>query len=282
MCRLNSVTIVVVSMLMMAMTSLAASAQDQVSKAAKKKDQGGGDLVNVKSLSAETKGAFMIKFRKREAEKARGLFESTLVPVYPADADCPTIDHVFGEPWKGPIPNRFHKGADIPAPWKEPVLAMADGEVVAKFKGEKGFRGLQVVLRHAPEDTGLPVWVYSLYSHFITMPEVEIGQRVRMGDVLGPNGKSGVPGRNRGPHVHLTVTFSDSPKYARTRGLLIPVAGRFADPVALFRSKAPLDTGALTKLSAAEREVTIAHKRTTGEIVPAGAKIIWLFACEPK
>ncbi len=159
---------------------------------------------------------------------------------------------------------------------------MAAGEVVAKFKGEKGFRGLQVVLRHAPEDTGLPVWVYSLYSHFITMPEVEIGQRVRMGDVLGPNGKSGVPGRNREPHLHLTVTFSDSPKYARTRGLLIPMAGRFADPVALLRGKAPLDTGALAKLSPAEREVAIAYKRTTGEIVPPGAKIIWPFACEPE
>ena len=51
--------------------------------------------------------------------------------------------------------------------------------------------GTQVVLQHAPADTGLPFWLYTLYSHFNQMPAWEIGQRVRMGEVLGPNGRSG-------------------------------------------------------------------------------------------
>lgn len=159
---------------------------------------------------------------------------------------------------------------------------MADGVVVSKIKGGgKGYRGIQVILRRAPEDTGLPVWLYTLYSHFRSMPKVGISQRLAKGNYLGPNGKSGVPGKRRQPHLHLTVSYSEKPEYARTRGLMIPSHGRFVDPVALFRGGMPLDTHAMRVLPESDRRVIIAHKLTTGEIVPPNAKIIWPFACRP-
>jgi murein DD-endopeptidase MepM/ murein hydrolase activator NlpD len=243
--------------------------------------QAGDDLVDFKSLDKVTKGAFTGKFSNRDHQIERGLLESKLIPVYPEGADCPKIDHIYGEAWQGPVAGKFHTGTDIPAWWDDPIYAMADGEVVAKFTGERGYRGLQIVLRHSPEDTGLPVWIYTLYSHFSSMPEVEIGQRVRIGDVLGPNGKSGVPGEMREPHLHLTVSFSKSPKYARNKWLLVPMEGHYADPVALFRGKMPIDTQAMRALPKSERRVKIAYKLETGKIVPPGAKIIWPFACDP-
>lgn len=239
----------------------------------------GGDLIGVDSLDPVTRGAFLRKYEKLEQMRARGLLESGLVPVYPENARCPEIDHIFGEPWRGPVANQFHSGADIPAAWNEPIHAVASGVVVAKFKGEVGFRGLQVVIRHAPEDTGLPVWLYTLYSHFNEMPAVEIGQRLRMGDYLGPNGKTGVPGKRREPHLHLTVNFSQSPRYVLLQEFLIPESGYFIDPVALFRGRMPIDTHAMRALPEAERRVKIAYKLKTGAIVPPDAKIIWPFLC---
>ncbi len=77
-----------------------------------------------------TKGAFTGRFRNREHENARGLIESDLIPLYLRNASCPEVYHIFGEPWEGAIAGKRHVGADIPAPWDEPVLAMADGRVV--------------------------------------------------------------------------------------------------------------------------------------------------------
>ncbi len=235
-------------------------------------------LVNIFEIDKGTKIAF-----KAHADEPvsveRGLLESTLEPQYPTEYYCPKVDHVFGEYWRGPTPNRLHTGADIPANWDEPIYAMADGEVVAKFKGEKGNRGLQVVLRHTPEQTGLGVYLYTLYSHFNKMPEVEIGQLVKKGDYLGPNGKTGVPGKKRGPHLHLSIYASLTPEYAVTKGLLMPMNAQFIDVVSLFRGKMPIFTNDVAKLPADQKKVSIAFKDETGQIHPKGSKIIWPYAC---
>ncbi len=241
----------------------------------------GGNIVRKNALDPVTLSAFRRRSGSRPQQIERGLLETNLIPVYPDDVSCPEIDHIYGEPWQGPVADKWHSGADIPSDWDDPIHAMADGVVIAKF--DSGFRGIQVILQHAPEDTGLDVWVYTLYSHFNTMPEVEIGQRVRMGEYLGPNGKSGVPGRRREPHLHLTVTFAATSKYALLvspkRSLMVPVDGYFAGPVALMRGKMPIDTHSMRALPESERRVKIAHKKGSGEIVPPDAKIIWPFTC---
>ena len=212
---------------------------------------------------------------------AAGLRESTLAPAYPKDTRCYEIDHVFGEVWRGPADTR-HTGADIPAPWDYPIHAMADGIVVAKFDGKgegRKSRGIQLVLQHAPEEAGLPVWSYTLYSHFREVPRLEVGQRVRQGEYLGPNGKTGVPGPKREPHLHLTAYISASPRYAVTDSVVVPEDGVFIDPVALFRGKLPMDTQSMQSLPEDQKKVVIAFRNEKGDVVPAGARIIWPMNC---
>ena len=227
--------------------------------------------------------AFFSGQTPKDQLNAAGMMESSLKPVYPTTASCYKIDHIFGEQWKGPR-DSLHSGADIPAPFDEPIHAMADGVVVLKSDGMEGtrkFRGTQVVLQHSPADTGLPIWSYTLYSHFSKLPALEIGQRVRMGEYLGPNGKSGVPGQRREPHLHLTVFVSDSPRFSIMNGVVVPDNGRFIDPVALFRARLPIDTAVMRQLPDDEKMVPITYKLQSGEVIPAASKIIWPFLCKP-
>lgn len=233
-------------------------------------------------LDPVTRGAFLPRARHRQHEVARGLFETGLEPVYPREARCPEIDHIFGEPWRGPMTGVRHHGADIPVPDKTPILAIADGVVIAKYLGVEGFRGIEIVLQHAPEDTGLPVWIYTAYSHFKSMPTLEIGQRVRMGEPLGPTGRTGIPGRMREEHLHLGVYFSASKKYVELQHRFIPVESHYADAVALMRRQMPLDSHSMKALPEAEKRVRIPYKLTTGGIVPPNTRIIWPYACTPR
>lgn len=175
-----------------------------------------------------------------------------------------------------------HHGADIPAPDETQIIAIADGVVIAKYPGVVGFRGIEILLQHAPEDTGLLVWIYTAYSHFKRMPTIKIGQRVRMGEPLGPTGRTGVPGWKREEHLHLGVYFSKSEKYVGLQHRFIPVEGHYADAVALMRRQMPLDSHSMRALPEKEKRVRIPYKLTTGEIIPPDTKIIWPYACAPK
>lgn len=238
--------------------------------------------VELSQLKNVNRMAFISGKAPKDQLNAAGMQESTLSPTFPKGSDCYAIDHVFGEKWKGPA-DTLHSGADIPAPYDEPIHAMADGVVVAKSGGTDGARksrGTLLVLQHSPEESGLPGWSYTLYAHFSKVPELEIGQRVRMGDFLGPNGRSGVPGAKREPHLHLTAFISESPRYAVVNDTVVPEGGRFIDPVALFRGRLPMDTALMRELPAEQKIVRVAYKRKSGEIVPAGAKLIWPFVCK--
>jgi murein DD-endopeptidase MepM/ murein hydrolase activator NlpD len=63
--------------------------------------------------------------------------------------------------------------------------------VIAVFDADMSKRGIEIVLRHSPEEAGLPFWTYSAYGHLDKKPEMKIGQRVKKGQVLGPTGNSG-------------------------------------------------------------------------------------------
>ncbi|MFC1491455.1 peptidoglycan DD-metalloendopeptidase family protein [Nitrospinota bacterium] len=233
-------------------------------------------------LDPVTRGAFLVGKGDLRAQEKRGVLETGLESDFPKNVDCPTIDHVFGEDWRGPEAGFKHYGADIPVLPGTPMLAIADGTVVAKYTGEVGYRGFEIIVRHAPEDTGLPLWIYTQYSHFAHMPSLKIGQRVRMGEKLGPTGRSGIPGTNREDHLHLGVYFSKSEKYVAFQHQLIPVAGHYMDPLALMRGKMPVDSHSMAALPKPEKQVRIPYKLTTGAIVPPGTKIIWPYACNPK
>ncbi len=215
-----------------------------------------------------------------------GLFETGLRPKFPEGLDCRDIDEQYAISYTSRRSREnYHGGIDMPAPWGTPMIAAADGTVVGKYVGTNSYRGKEIILRHSPEDTGIPLWIYTQYSHFDKMPEVELGQRVRMGDNIGPTGNSGrgkkpgVQNPRRRPAIHFGVFFASTNKFAETRGKIIPVKGLWMDPNALFIKSFPLDSYSLKALPESQKKVPIAIKTDDGEIIPANAKIIWPYTC---
>jgi len=178
----------------------------------------------------------------------RGLFETRLRPRFPDGLECRDIDEEWAI-YYSPIRSRvnYHGGIDMPAPWGTPMIAVAAGTVVSIKRGKESFRGMEMILRHSPEDTGIPLWVYTQYAHFDKMPEHEVGQRVRIGEVLGPTGNSGIDrtgqqSTHRRPAIHFTVWYSANPLYFAGRRKIIPVDGQWMDPNALYRNKSPFNS----------------------------------------
>ena len=93
---------------------------------------------------------------------------------------------------------RFHAGLDIGASWGSPIVAAADGRVVAA--GWAGGYGREVQIAHGG---GL----VSLYGH-MSQIAAEPGSFVRQGQVIGYVGSSGL---STGPHVHFEVRSGGQP-----------------------------------------------------------------------
>ncbi len=130
-------------------------------------------------------------------QKARGVIETGLEPLFAGGVRCRPID---SEQWAiDYTPKRgkpaLHKGIDIPAPRGTPILAAAAGQVGGRFGNADNPKGIEMVLRHSPEDTGLQFWTYSQYTHLDEMPSLAIGARISMGDPLGATGNTGASGR---------------------------------------------------------------------------------------
>ena len=221
----------------------------------------------------------------------RGLFETGLTPLFPENAECRPIDHHYAMNYTHIRKSEnYHGGIDIPAPWGTPVIAAAAGTVVAKFLGENSVRGIEIVLRHSPEDTGIPLWIYTQYTHFDKIPHLAVGQRVRMGEVLGPTGNSGIhpikgtQHTNRRPAVHFAVFYSTSELFVdrrrHKREMIIPVNFQWMDPVALFRKKLPLDSFSMKALPEEEKQVPISTMFDDGKVFPANTKIVWPYTCK--
>lgn len=215
-----------------------------------------------------------------------GMIETGLRPKFPEGLNCRDIDEQWAISYTSKR-NRenYHGGIDMPAPYGTPMIAALDGTVVLVTEGKKSYRGKEIILRHSPEQTGIPgYWMYTQYAHFNVMPDFRLGDKVKMGQVLGPTGNSGI-GRNgqqsqkRRPAIHFAVWNSKSPDYALTRGKLIPVNGRWMDPNALYRAKEPFDSDKLRDLPATEKKVPIPVMLEDGTTVPAGARMVWPYTC---
>lgn len=219
-----------------------------------------------------------------------GLFETGLKPRFPENARCRGIDDHYAMDYSSKRPTKsYHGGIDIPAPTGSPIIAAATGIVVAKYGASNSARGIEIVLRHSPDDTELPYWVYTQYTHFKKMPKQEIGQRVRMGEVLGPTGNSGLkPGTNqqnhrRRPAIHFAAFYTKSEKFVELEkkiSVIIPVNFRWMDPLALYRNKTPLDSQTMKDLPDAEKRIPVSVMFEDGQISPNDAKIIWPYTCE--
>lgn len=235
-------------------------------------------------------GAFSPTRATREHMEARGFSATGLQPVYPADANCPVVTSPFASPYRGDGSTRsrmffqgLHGGIDIPVPEGTPIIAVADGTLVRKEVGES-IGGIGMVVQHAPQDTGLPVWIYTEYKHLQELPPQELGAKVRMGEVIAKAGITGTVGKQYGAaghsHLHLTAWYSDNSEY-RSQRMFIPVGGQWMDPLALFR-KPPLDTPALRNLPDDQKATPIPYKTAAGRIVPENTRMVWPFVCAQK
>jgi len=94
--------------------------------------------------------------------------------------------------------NLGHIGLDIAAEMWDPIVAVADGEVVFADWGE-GYGNL-VILEHGDD------W-RSYYAH-LTEIAVDVGQQVRQGETLGGAGTTGF---STGPHLHFELRYRGRP-----------------------------------------------------------------------
>lgn len=101
---------------------------------------------------------------------------------------------------KSPFGGRreFHKGVDIAAKNRSPVVATADG--VVTFAGAKAAYGKTVVIDHGHG-------IVTSYGH-LSKTLVETGRHVKRGETVGLVGSTG---RSTGPHVHYEVRLDGIP-----------------------------------------------------------------------
>lgn len=245
-------------------------------------DRVGVDAVGRQAVCGIARG------RKCDADDAirLGLLETGLGPVFPPRAACPNIDDGYALDYGFKRSGEaYHGGIDLPARWGTPMIAAAAGTVIAVYEGAESARGIEVILRHAPEDTGLPMWTYTGYGHLDRMPDLKVGQRVVMGEIIGPTGNSGLSGKqrkqttDRRPAIHFSAFFAEDPKYAEVRDVIVPVGGRWLDPVAFYRTGAPFESSALKALSDSEKDVAVPVMYGDGATEPAATKRVWPYAC---
>lgn len=96
----------------------------------------------------------------------------------------------------GPV--SYHNGLDLAAPAGTPVHATNDG--VVAVAGQYAVKGGWVMIDHG----------FGVYSHYFHMSRVDVepGQSVKRGDVLGLVGSTGL---STGPHLHWEMRLDLSP-----------------------------------------------------------------------
>jgi hypothetical protein len=216
-------------------------------------------------------------------QKARGVIETYLAPDFIDGGDCPEID---SEKWAINYTHKrvraaLHKGIDIPQPRGTPIRAIADGIIVGKFENKFNRKGIEIVLRHTPDQTGLPFWAYSQYTHLQEMSLLPIGARIKIGDEIGKTGNTGKMGKRiRRNALHFAILYNESPEWSNDGVVVTPTNGYFMDPIAFYRAEPPYDSQSLVKLPRDQKQVSVPYMKTDGTLVPAITKRIWPYVCK--
>ena len=214
---------------------------------------------------------------------ARGGIETGLEADFINDGACMeidsekwAIDYSGKRPWKA-----IHKGVDIPQPNGTPIRAIASGTVVGKFLNEGNRKGIEVMIRHRPEQTGLAYWTYSQYTHLREMSPLGIGERVKLGQEIGKTSNTGKMGRRiRRDALHLAIIYSERPEWSNDGGFVIPKDAYWMDPNAFYRPSGPYDSQSLAALPEDQKKVSTPYMKHDGSFVPTETKRIWPYPCE--
>jgi hypothetical protein len=216
-------------------------------------------------------------------QKARGVIETYFEPDFIDDGACPEID---SEKWAIDYTHKrqreaLHKGIDIPQPRGTPIRAIAAGVVVGKFKNRHSKKGIEIMLRHTPAQTGLPFWTYSQYTHLKKMSPLKIGDQVELGAEIGKTSNTGVMGRRvRRDALHFAILYSEFPQWSNDGWVVTPKDGFFMDPNAFYRLNPPYDSQSLVNLPKDQKKVPVPYMKADGTLVPPGTKRIWPYLCK--
>jgi len=250
-------------------------------------------LVFAFALAVVSAPALAAKGSKRSLaeQQAMGLIDTGLVPTYPTNDICLKVSSPFGSRtrYDGSLRvlfsnNGYHGGMDITIDIGEPILAVADGEVIHVATGGR-LVGNMIMLRHAPADTGLDQWLFSKYQHLDKPATLSPGDRVKMGEVIGIGGRTGTTGGHYGsagyPHLHMNIYFNSTGCYKVRRGTKVGIRDMmFADPLALYLGKT-LNSQEIRALPDDQKAFDIPYVTTDGRTVPNGTRFVWPIRCRP-
>jgi hypothetical protein len=214
-------------------------------------------------------------------QKNRGGIETGTYPEFIQSGKWPeidsekwAIDYSYKRGWAA-----IHKGIDIPMPRGTPVLAAASGTVIGKFENIKNRKGIEVILRHTPDQTGLPFYTYTQYTHLLEMSPFPIGAKVEMGDEIGKISNTGKMGKKvRRDALHFAVLYSASPDWTNDGLIAVPQDSYWMDPVMFFSNNGPYDSPSVKKR--ANKAIPTPYLKSDGTIIPEETKRIWPFSCE--
>lgn len=240
---------------------------------------------------ARRSGETAVAVETRSAE----VHPTGLSPRFPEGVDCAPVSSPYGSPTRYDGSRRpddrnggRHGGMDLSLAVGTPLLAVADGEVIALGRGGR-MEGNFVWLRIAPEASGLPFWTFAKYQHLDALPNLQPGDRVRRGAPLGPAGRSGTQGGHYGregyAHLHLSTRYGPSPDFEVRGAFQSMVSGADSlsgDPMLLYLDPPVTLATVLTPVNAANAAtaVPVSVVTTAGAILEAGReRPVWPVAC---
>jgi murein DD-endopeptidase MepM/ murein hydrolase activator NlpD len=144
---------------------------------------------------------------------------------------------------------RFHSGVDYAATTGTPIFAASSSTV--KFKGWQRGYGWTVVLQHDDEQYS------SLYAHMSKFADIEVGQKIKQGVVIGYIGQSGSA---TGPHLHYEVRLDNQPQ--NPLALQIPNEAYEKQLAELKKQEAQRKKHFIETTQALREQLTIASRKT--------------------
>jgi hypothetical protein len=200
------------------------------------------------------------------ATESYGWYRATdVMPTFPTGLRCSKINAAFG--------SSVHLGGmHLEAIMDTPVVAVANGQVIATGKGGKE-EGYFLWLRLAPVDTELPFWTFVKYQHLSSPPLVDVGAQIKGGQVIA---------KIHDNSLELVTTYGPSPAF-KLGGLYQSVVkgegAMFGDPMIIYLGNGIAHPAAVHELPATRRQVAVSTTSTDKLIHLANSKAIWPLAC---
>lgn len=220
----------------------------------------------------------------------KGLFLTNLKPLFPQNLSCPGVSSPYGSRTRYDGSTRknphygFHNGMDITLKVGTELIAIANSKVI--HKGTAGrLVGNYIWLHASPNETDLQAHAFIRYQHLNVPSNLDVGEKVSVGQKIGKAGKTGTTGGHFGkmgyPHLHIMYLLSETAKF-RIQGSQIKLKNfYYLDPIAIYIANPgkKLSNHILRALPETEKTVNIPVKDNKGRMFPATSKVLWPVAC---